>query len=67
MNNEEFLLNTIKGTAHWIELQIESIKNYPKDAVIAGFDDGKICGFSRALEGINTSLHLYQRKVDGEE
>ena len=65
MTNEEFLVNFITAAKREIEHQIEWITNMPESVTIAGLDDGKIIGYSRSLELINTALGLYRIKVDG--
>ncbi len=65
--SEEFLLILMKSAVKELEMKIDFLTHLPEDVTIAGLDDGKIIGYTRALELISIALYLYQKKVNEEK
>jgi hypothetical protein len=62
MNNEDYLLESIKTFVADTERKIEEIKNIPEGYGIPGFDDGNIAGRSMGLKYFKNVLKAYRTR-----
>jgi hypothetical protein len=65
-NDEEYLLDLITSTLHGMKLNIKVMTSIPDPTECpAGFTDGKIVGYSHAVNSLEAALRIYKRKKDG--
>jgi hypothetical protein len=66
MTNEEFLVDCINQCIKQLDDNIRFISELSEDVIIPGFDDGKICAYTRTLSLIRTMMGLYEANKDKE-